>query len=181
MIFEPVHPYISPQHRVKFAIWPWERDGAARLRRDVFCTEQGIFDEDDRDAIDDRAVTIVALSGQCGSDDEVVGTVRIHTGEAAGKWWGSRLAVRRDYRRQAGLGTSLIRLAVSSAHAQGATSFLANVQSRNVLLFQRLRWTSLGETDINGHPHHHMAADLAFYPPIADGATGFVTRTAGFA
>ncbi|WP_172229989.1 MSMEG_0567/Sll0786 family nitrogen starvation N-acetyltransferase [Mesorhizobium sp. NZP2077] len=181
MMFEPVQPYISPQHRVKFAIWPWEREGAARLRRAVFCDEQGIFDGDDRDAIDDRAVTIVALSDQCGWDDEVVGTVRIHSGDAPGEWWGSRLAVCKEYRRQAGLGTSLIRLAVSSAHAQGATRFLANVQSRNVLLFQRLHWTSLGETSFHGHPHHHMQADLSFYPPILDGATGFVTRTAEIA
>jgi len=177
MMFEPVHPYISPSHRVKFAALAWELEGAARLRRAVFCEEQKIFEKDDRDAIDAHAIGIVALADLCGWEDEVVGTVRIHRGVTENEWWGSRLAVRKDYRRQAGLGTSLIRLAVSSAHARGCTRFLANVQSRNAILFQRLHWTSLGEVSFHGQPHHHMEADLAFYPPIHDGATGFVTRT----
>ncbi|MEO1460061.1 MAG: MSMEG_0567/Sll0786 family nitrogen starvation N-acetyltransferase [Pseudomonadota bacterium] len=178
MMFEPVHPYISPAHRVKFATEAWEIDGAKRLRKAVFVGEQQVFDRDDGDAVDAHAITIVALSSACGCDDEVTGTVRIHRGAAAGEWWGSRLAVARDYRRQAGLGTSLIRLAVSSAHAMGCTRFLAKVQSRNALLFQRLHWRTLEEMEYHGQPHHFMEADLAHYPPIADGARGFVTRTA---
>ncbi len=181
MMLEPVHPYISPAHRVKFAAVAWERAGAAALRHAVFCHEQGLFEEDDRDAIDAQATTIVALANHWGWEDEVVGTVRIHLGENAGEWWGSRLAVRRDYRRQAGLGTSLIRLAVSSANAAGCTRFFAHVQSRNRLLFERLHWHSLGEVTFHGQPHHHMEADLDFYPAIANGAEGFVTRTAEIA
>jgi putative N-acetyltransferase (TIGR04045 family) len=176
MMLEPVHPYISPAHRVKFATEAWERAGAARLRRAVFCAEQGIFIDDDRDAIDGAAIPIVALSDSCGQSDEVVGTVRIHEAEP-GLWWGSRLAVARAYRRQAGLGTSLIRLAVSTAHARGAARFLAHVQSRNALLFQRLHWETLEEVAIHGHPHHLMRADLAHYPPIEDGAAGFLALT----
>ncbi|MBC8129760.1 MAG: GNAT family N-acetyltransferase [Rhizobiaceae bacterium] len=175
MIFEPVHPYISPAHRVKFATEAWETRGAAALRHDVFCREQGIFSGDDRDAIDAIAIPIVALSDNCGQSDEVVGTVRIHDA-GADVWWGSRLAVAKPYRRQVGLGTSLIRLAVSSAHARGCKRFLAHVQSRNALLFQRLHWETLEETLIHGHPHHFMQADLAFYPPILDGAAGFVAK-----
>lgn len=175
-MFEPVHPYISPAHRVKFATEPWERDGAARLRRAVFCTEQRIFAGDDRDAIDDHAIAIVALASACGWEDEVVGTVRIHRGP--GGWWGSRLAVAVPYRRQAGLGTSLIRLAVSSAHGMGATRFRAQVQARNAPLFHRLHWRTLEEGAFHGQPHHLMEADLAHYPAILDGQVGFVTRTA---
>lgn len=181
MMLEPVHPYISPDHRVKFAMSHWEHAGASSLRRDVFCREQGIFQHDDIDAIDDHATVIVALASHCGIEDEVVGTVRIHRGEIDGEWWGSRLAVRKDYRRQAGLGTSLIRLAVSSANAVGCDRFFAHVQSRNLLLFQRLHWHSLGEVTFHGQPHHRMEADLAFYPPIHEGAVGFVTRTAEIA
>jgi putative N-acetyltransferase (TIGR04045 family) len=181
MMLEPVHPYISPAHRVKFATEPWELAGAAALRRAVFCAEQGLFAGDDWDAIDAHAIVLVALAQLCGCEDEVVGTVRIHCGAAPGEWWGSRLAVRRDYRRQAGLGTSLIRLAVSSAHARGCNAFFAHVQSRNLLLFQRLHWRSLGELDFHGQPHHRMQAELDFYPPIRDGAAGFVTRTAELA
>lgn len=178
MMLEPIRPYISPDHRVKHATEAWERAGAARLRRAVFCREQHIFKGDDRDAADARAFCIVALSTACGCEDEVVGTVRIHRGEPDGEWWGSRLAVAEAYRGQAGLGTSLIRLAVSSAHAMGCTRFLARVQSRNALLFRRLHWRTLERIDYCGLEHHLMQADLAFYPPIADGAAGFTTRTA---
>ncbi|MEM7523956.1 MAG: MSMEG_0567/Sll0786 family nitrogen starvation N-acetyltransferase [Pseudomonadota bacterium] len=178
MMFEPVHPYISPAHRVKFATEPWEVEGARRLRRAVFVREQAVFDQDDADDVDAEAISIVALATSCGWEDEVVGAVRIHRGAAPGEWWGSRLAVARDYRRQAGLGTSLIRLAVSSAHAMGCTRFLAKVQSRNALLFQRLHWRTRAEIDYHGQPHHFMEADLGHYPPISDGVTGFMTRTA---
>lgn len=178
MMFEPVHPYISPAHRVKFATEPWEHAGALRLRRAVFVDEQRLFQADDADALDGTAITIVALATSCGWEDEVVGTVRIHRGDAPGEWWGSRLAVARAYRRQAGLGTSLIRLAVSSAQAMDCTRFFARVQSRNAILFQRLHWRTLAEVDHCGQPHHLMQADLAHYPPIADGARGFLTRTA---
>ena len=178
MLLEPVHPYISPVHRVKFAAEPWEIRGAAELRRETFCREQAIFEGDDADAIDAVAIPIVALSANCGGDDAVVGTVRVHQAEP-GVFWGSRLAVAKPYRRQAGLGTSLVRLAVSCANARGCRRFLAHVQSRNALLFQRLHWASLGEVSIYGHPHHLMEADLAFYPPVVDGAAGFVAFASG--
>ncbi len=105
---------------------------------------------------------------------EVVGTVRIHEAEP-GVWWGSRLAVAADYRKIGALGTSLIRLAVSSAHARGCRRFLAHVQSQNALLFRRLRWATLAEVTIHGRPHHFMQADLAYYPPIADAEIGFLS------
>ena len=179
MMLEPVHPYICPSHRVKFAVNPWEIEGCRRLRRDVFCAEQQLFTADDTDAIDDVATPIAAISNSCGWEDGVVGTVRIHPGKEPSEWWGSRLAVARPYRKQAGLGTSMIRLAVSSAHAMGATSFFAHVQSRNALLFQRLHWHTLEEVELHGQPHHFMQADLDFYPPIHDGAVGFENRTDG--
>ena len=73
---------------------------------------------------DEYAIPIVALSMLGVAADEVVGTVRIHE-DAPGLWWGSRLAVERDCRRVGALGATLIRLAVSSARAMGATTFLA--------------------------------------------------------
>jgi putative N-acetyltransferase (TIGR04045 family) len=165
VIFEPFPPFLSPEYRVKFATETWERRGAAALRRTVFCGEQGIFESDDRDAIDDVAIPIVALSS-------VVGTVRIHQPEP-GIWWGSRLAVAHDYRKVGALGAALIKLAVGSAHARGAREFYAYVQSRNALLFQRLHWQTLDRVDLHGRPHHRMRADLDHYPPILDAETGF--------
>ncbi len=180
-MYEPFQPYVSPTHRVCIATQPWQQAAAAQLRRDVFCSEQGIFTNDDRDDIDDVATPIVAVSRLLGEDDRVIGTVRIHPAGTEGEWWGSRLAVCREYRRQAGLGTSLIRLAVSTAHARGCTRFLAHVQSANVLLFQRLHWQSLGEMTLHGKPHHLMEADLAHYPAVNDGALCLERRTAAVA
>lgn len=143
------------------------------LRQAVFCAEQGIFAGDDVDNIDNTATHIVAIACIAGLPDRVVGTVRIHT-EKPGVWWGSRLAVDQDYRKQGSLGAALIRLAVCSAHARGCNTFLAQVQSRNQLLFRRLHWKSLQELSIHNRPHYLMQADLDWYPPYADGATGFV-------
>ena len=172
MIFEPFPPFLSPEYRVKFATDAWEGRGAAALRRAVFCAEQGIFEADDRDAIDDVAIPIVAISSLGIVADSVVGTVRIHEPEP-GVWWGSRLAVAHDYRRVGALGAALIKLAVGSAPAPGGAAVYAYVQSRNALLFGRLHWRTLGMVDLHGRPHHHMRADLDHYPPILDAETGF--------
>jgi putative N-acetyltransferase (TIGR04045 family) len=172
MIFEPFEPFLAAEFHVKFATSEWEKRGAAALRRKVFCEEQGIFQGSDRDAIDNVAIPIVALSLLGIAADEVVGTVRIHE-EQPGLWWGSRLAVSGPYRRIGALGTGLIRLAVSSAHARGCGRFLAHVQSQNAPLFHRLNWRTLEEVDLHGHPHHRMEADLAFYPPFAAPEIGF--------
>jgi putative N-acetyltransferase (TIGR04045 family) len=178
MIFEPLKPFLPSEYQVKYATEAWERQGAAALRRAVFCQEQGLFAGDDRDDIDRVATCIVALSMLAVTADAVVGTVRIHE-ESPGLWWGSRLAVAADHRRVGALGTSLIRLAVSSAHARGCTRFLAHVQSQNVLLFHRLQWRTLEIVELHGLSHHRMEADLDFYPPFAAPETGFMTwRTA---
>ena len=176
MILEVVAPYRPSHFRVKFATSVWEQRACAALRRQVFCTEQGIFVDDDRDAIDERAIAISAFSMLGGDVDALVGTVRIHDVlERPGEWWGSRLAVAKTFRGTAALGAGLIQVAVSAAHARGCTRFLAHVQERNVSLFQALQWASLAEIDLHGRPHHLMQADLAAYPPMHDPEHGLVT------
>lgn len=175
MMFEPVKPFSAPEFQIKFATENWEKSAAAALRRQVFCNEQRIFPVDDRDAIDDVAIPLVAVSLLGVTADEVVGTVRIHPDDAeVGTWWGSRLAVTRSYRRLGAVGGGLIRLAVCSAHARGCRRFLANVQSQNILLFQHMHWRSLGEFELHGKPHHRMQADLDHYPPFATPEIGFL-------
>ncbi|MDR3495883.1 MAG: GNAT family N-acetyltransferase [Ancalomicrobiaceae bacterium] len=172
MMFVPVSPFIAAEYQVKFATCAWERDGAAALRRQVFCREQGLFQDDDRDGLDDAAIPIVAISMLGVVGDAVVGTVRIHEAEP-GVWWGSRLAVAPEFRKVGSLGAALIRLAVASAHARGCTRFLAHVQSQNALLFRRLHWQTLDVVDLFGRQHHRMAADLAHYPPFPTPEAGF--------
>jgi putative N-acetyltransferase (TIGR04045 family) len=164
---------VVPTVCVKIATSERERDEARRLRRAVFCDEQRIFDRDDFDSRDAMAMPLVAVSSVPGLPGEIVGTVRIHE-EQPGVWYGSRLAVAAHARNTGSIGSGLIRLAVGIAHAHGCRTFLAHVQSQNVPLFERLHWHSLSELELHGRPHHLMQADLAHYPPIPDGDTGFV-------
>ncbi|MFT7773759.1 MSMEG_0567/Sll0786 family nitrogen starvation N-acetyltransferase [Roseateles sp.] len=166
----------EPEFRIQWASDPWMDRQAYALRRRVFCEEQALFVADDRDDIDrDEPTTrnLVALSCLAGQADELVGTVRIHRA-APGIWWGSRLAVHAGWRQHRKLGSSLIRLAVTSAHALGCEDFLAHVQDQNVPLFQRLNWQVLETKVLHGHPHALMRADLAHYPPCTTPYAGFV-------
>ncbi|MBG7620040.1 histone acetyltransferase [Herbaspirillum sp. AP02] len=164
----------APVVRIKLALDKWEREQARQLRREVFCAEQGVFQDDDTDAIDAIAMPIVAVMEAPDGSRSVVGTVRIHE-SAPGVWHGSRLAVAQHARRIGSVGSGLIRLAVCTAHAHGCHTFLAQVQSQNAPLFRRLHWQTLAEIEVHGLPHHQMQADLAFYPPISDGEQGFLT------
>jgi putative N-acetyltransferase (TIGR04045 family) len=164
----------------RFAREPWERQGYYALRRDIFCEEQGIFEDTDRDEHDADALPIVAVRNCMGVGDEVVGVVRIDE-RAPGIWWGSRLGVAESYRsltdftahnvfddeellRFSSVGATLIYKAVSSAHAFGAQRFFAHVQRQNVSLFRRLHWDSIEEVTLHGRLHHKMEADLSCYP-----------------
>ncbi|WP_221796658.1 MSMEG_0567/Sll0786 family nitrogen starvation N-acetyltransferase [Oceanobacter mangrovi] len=165
-------------YTIKWATLPWEVEQAYALRRKVFCEEQRLFDADDRDATDDHARILVALGNNGGWHQQVVGTVRIHReGEAAANlWYGSRLAVDPDFRSQGQLGSTLIKLAVSSAHALGCETFMATVQIQNEPLFQRLNWSTHSYRDILGMKHAVMEADLAAYPPCHTPTSGFVLQ-----
>src|ERR1700685_1356958 len=89
MIFEPFKPFISSEFQIKYATEAWELSGAAALRGAALCDEQGLFQRDDRDELDEVATTIVALSSFTIVAERVVGTVRIHE-QAPGLWRGSR-------------------------------------------------------------------------------------------
>jgi putative N-acetyltransferase (TIGR04045 family) len=172
-VLEP-YCFVPTQFRVKWVTEAWEHEQAHALRRAVFCIEQGVFVGDDRDAVDDTAQLIVALSCIAGMPDQVVGTVRIHQPEPA-VWGGSRLAVHAAFRQHGRIGATLIQLAVRSAHAVGCDRFMAHVQSQNGPLFRRLRWNTLDELAIHGRPHLLMQADLAHYPPCHDPQHGLMT------
>jgi putative N-acetyltransferase (TIGR04045 family) len=161
---EPVGTYRPGEYRIKHVTEHWEARQCAQLRRDVFCVEQGVFADDDRDAIDDIAVAIAAVACTAGMPEQVVGTVRIHQ-RSPRQWSGSRLAVAMEYRGVAWLGGELIRHAVCTAHALGCDEFLAQVQAQNVRLFERLHWQSIEQVMIHGRLHALMRADLSRYPP----------------
>lgn len=168
--------FICPEFIIRAATETWEQTGARRLRHQVFVAEQKIFVEDDQDTIDRVAIPLVAIATLAAEPADVVGTVRIHQ-PSPGVWWGSRLAVAREYRRVGRLGAELIRLAVSTANGCGCHEFNAHVQMQNVPLFRRLHWNPVAEVNVHGVQHMHMVASLGHYPAIFDPATGWSSRT----
>jgi putative N-acetyltransferase (TIGR04045 family) len=165
----PLPPFVPAQFGIKLLTEPWECAAAAALRQAVFCREQRIFTDTDRDEIDTFATPIVAVDYVMGMAHRVVGTVRIHEHEP-GIWYGSRLAIDVEHRGVYGLGSGLIYRAVATAHARGSRLFFAHVQLPNVGFFRRLAWEPLREVSLHGHPHMLMQADLAAYPPSVDDA-----------
>ncbi|HEY5752633.1 MAG TPA: MSMEG_0567/Sll0786 family nitrogen starvation N-acetyltransferase [Chthoniobacterales bacterium] len=183
MLFDPFYQFVPPDFVFKIARTREELDGYWKLRRAIFCEEQGIFEGSDRDERDERAIPIVCETLIAGMEDSVVGAVRIDEREP-GLWYGSRLGVATDfrsvkklspgvamrnhlpvYRGLGALGAGLIFKAVSTAHALGCHEFLATVQHQNARFFQRLHWEPLGELDLFGIRHIKMRADLNYYQP----------------
>ena len=183
MIFDTYQHFMPQDFIFKIAREFEELDGYWKVRRAIFCEEQGIFEGSDRDAVDERALPIVCETLLAGMEDAVVGVVRIDEREP-GVWYGSRLGVAADFRSvkkispgvamrnhqpvYRGLGAlwaGLIYKAVSTAHALGCREFLATVQEQNAQFFQRLHWEPLGELELHGRRHVKMRADLAHYRP----------------
>jgi putative N-acetyltransferase (TIGR04045 family) len=162
MILETVVPFRSRDVGFKLALDGWEVSAYHRLRRRIFCDEQRLFEGDDRDAIDDVALPIVAVTRVAGIPDDVVGVVRVWE-ETPSVWWGGRLGTHSDHRRNGTIGPGLVRLAVRSACRRGCSVFRATVQRPNVPLFERLRWTVVGDATVCGLPHALMEADLDHY------------------
>ena len=140
------------------------------LRRSIFCSEQHVFEDSDRDELDAIAYPIAALHHSSDSEHDdadetnVVGVVRIVETELR-HWYGGRLGVHSDFRRHNQIGKGLIWKAVTTANGWGCDRFCATVQIQNVRFFRRLHWTSIDELEIRGIRHHLMEADLDYYMP----------------
>lgn len=183
MIFERFLNFQPQDFVFKIAKTPADIAGFHQLRRRIFCDEQGVFQEDDRDLIDEKMIPIICKPIVAGMEDGIIGVVRIDE-RTPGVWYGSRLGVSPEYRRvrkmspavsvrnhqpcHAGLGAigaSLIYKAVSTANAIGCQKFLATVQHQNAKFFQRLHWQPLEEIELHGIIHVKMQADLKHYRP----------------
>ena len=143
------------------------------LRRNIFCSEQHLFEESDRDELDAIAYPIAALhhisepDHDEGAETDVVGVVRIVETKTR-LWHGGRLGVHADFRRHNQIGKGLIWKAVTTANGWGCDRFLATVQIQNVRFFRRLHWTSIDQLEIRGIRHHLMEADLNYYLPSCE-------------
>ena len=135
--------------------------GYWQLRSDIFCQEQHLFEDSDRDALDAEAYPISAIHHGDSYGGQVVGVVRI-VESSPRVWYGGR------FRRHNQIGKGLIWKAVTTAHGWGCDRFLATVQFQNVRFFQRLHWCSIEELKIHGVRHHLMEADLTYYAPARE-------------
>jgi len=152
-----------------------------QLRSAIFCQEQHLFEDCDRDEKDAIAYPIAALNHDArvvsgvpgGLASGVVGVVRILE-ESPRVWYGGRLGVHPDCRRHNQIGKGLIWKAVTTAHGWGCDRFLATVQIQNVRFFERLHWQSLNELEIRGVSHHLMEADLSYYAPALERRPGLL-------
>ena len=185
MILERFPKYSPPDFVFKIASSDEDIESFYALRRRIFCEEQGVFETDDRDLVDNHMIPIVCKTILAGMEDVTAGVVRIDQREP-GVWYGSRLGVAPEFRRLrhvspgvavrnlqpyyhalGAMGAGLIYKAVSTANAIGCHEFLATVQQQNARFFQRLHWEPLEEVTLHGLVHVKMRADLQHYKPAA--------------
>jgi predicted GNAT family N-acyltransferase len=131
-----------------------ELQAALALREAVFCGEQGVTFEGDRDGRDREAVQLVAVE-----DGELVGTCRVLMVGDDAKF--GRLAVRRDARGR-GIGGALLRAAEAEARTAGAARMGLAAQTGAIGLYAHAGFTAYGaEYEDEGIPHRNMEKSLA--------------------
>ena len=88
-------------YTIKWVTLPWEREQAYALRRQVFCREQGLFADDDRDEIDDHAHLLVALGCVAGCSPRSASiSSRRESGWGRGWRWTPPIAARGSWGRR---------------------------------------------------------------------------------
>jgi predicted GNAT family N-acyltransferase len=127
-----------------------ELQAALDLRQEVFCVEQGVTPQGDRDGRDHEAIQLVAV----GEDGALLGTCRVLVGNGTAKF--GRLAVRRAARGR-GVGAALLAEAEREARAAGAGRMGLAAQTRALGLYERAGFSAYGgEFDDEGIPHRTM-------------------------
>ena len=139
---------------VRLARDPGEVEQALGLRERVFCGEQGVNPQVERDGRDPEALHLVAVE-----DSEVVGTCRLvfqHDVALLG-----RLAVDRERRRQ-GIGAALLREADRAARDRSARRIILHAQLAARSLYSGDGYLERGEPFVEaGIDHVAMEKSLA--------------------
>jgi predicted GNAT family N-acyltransferase len=112
-------------------------EAALELRREVFCHEQGVPLEADRDGRDGEALHLVAVN-----DERVVGTCRLVFDGAVARL--GRLAVERPRRGQ-GIGTEVLDAAERAARRAGARRVRLHAQTAALRLYARAGYVERGQ------------------------------------
>jgi predicted GNAT family N-acyltransferase len=114
-----------------------ELAAALALREEVFCGEQGVTLEGDRDGRDDEALQLIAVEG------EVLGTCRMLI-EPGGTAQFGRLCVRASARGR-GIAARLLAAAEEEARAAGARRIGMHAQTDALALYERAGYTPYGQ------------------------------------
>ncbi len=132
-----------------------EVDQALALREHVFCAEQGVELEADRDGLDDLAVQIVAVE----DDGRVIGTCRVLLDGEVGRL--GRMAVAAESRNR-GVGAAILAAAERSALEAGARQMRLHAQRYVENLYAAAGYARYGEPFVEeGIPHVSMEKPLA--------------------
>jgi predicted GNAT family N-acyltransferase len=132
-----------------------ELAAALDLRVEVFCDEQGVMFDGDRDGLDDGALQLVAI----GDGGGVIGTCRLLI-EPGGTARFGRLCVRATV-RGTGVGAALLDAAEREARAAGARRIGMHAQTDALALYRRAGFRPYGERfDEEGIEHLGMEKDL---------------------
>ena len=131
-----------------------ELASALALREAVFCAEQGVAPDADRDGLDGEAVHLVAIDRET-----VVGTCRLLIEPGATARFG-RLCVAAPERRR-GVAGALLEGAEREARAGGARRMVMHAQTGALELYRRAGYTPYGEPfDEEGIEHLGMEKPL---------------------
>jgi ElaA protein len=131
-----------------------ELAAALALREEVFCGEQGVTLDGDRDGRDGEALHLVAVEGG------VLGTCRMLV-EPGGTAKFGRLCVRSSARGR-GIGAALLEAAEREARAAGAVRIGMHAQTGALALYERHGYTPYGERfDEEGIEHLGMEKRLS--------------------
>lgn len=131
-----------------------EIDQALELRDRVFCGEQGVSPEGERDGRDGEALHLVACE-----DGAVIGTCRLLF--AGGRAALGRLAVEPSYRRR-GIGARVVAEAERAARQAGAHTMALHAQADIRGLYDAAGYAQLGEPFVEeGIDHLTMEKPLA--------------------
>ena len=131
-----------------------EVEQALALRERVFCGEQGVELEADRDGLDDQAIQIVAVESA-----RVIGTCRVLVDGDTGRL--GRMAVEAAARGQ-GVGAAILAAAERSAREAGARLMRLHAQRYVEDMYRAAGYAPYGDPFVEeGIPHVSMEKRLA--------------------
>ena len=131
-----------------------EIEDALALREQVFCVEQGVALDADRDGLDDVAIQLVAVEA-----GRVVGTCRVLVEDGIGRL--GRMAVEAASRGR-GVGAAILAAAERSAVDAGARLMRLHAQRYVEDLYAAAGYAARGEPFVEeGIPHVSMEKRLA--------------------